>query len=66
VAEPDTVQLRSEDGGFSPAPAFLQPREPRPEAVAVAVEGEEARPRPRRRRRRAGEDAPAAAEGDEG
>lgn len=40
----DSPTLRSEDGGFSPAPAFLQSR-PEPEA--------EAAPEPRRRRTRA-------------
>jgi hypothetical protein len=40
--------LRSQDGGISEAPAFLQARsEPKPE---VAVAEEEAKPKPRRRR----------------
>jgi hypothetical protein len=53
--------LRSEDGGFSPAPAFLQPR-----AEAGAEEGE-APAEPRRRRGRPRREAePASSAGDEG
>jgi hypothetical protein len=51
-AEPaSSPMLRSEDGGISEAPAFLQARpEAKPESAPVAGEEEEARPRPRRRR----------------
>ena len=60
-AEPaaPSPMLRSEDGGVSHAPAFLQPRaEPKPaeaKAVAVPAPAEEAEARPARapRRRRA-------------
>jgi hypothetical protein len=44
------AMLRSEDGGVSQMPAFLQAREPRPEAASSEDGGEE---RPRARRRRA-------------
>lgn len=48
-AEPQGAVLRSEDGGSSHMPAFLQAREPRAEAPAAEEAGEE-RPKPRRRR----------------
>jgi hypothetical protein len=44
--QPGSPILRSQDGGVSEAPAFLQAREPRPEAAADTGEA----PRPRRRR----------------
>ena len=50
-------QLRSQDGSLSPAPAFLQAREPRPEPAA-AEDGEVRKPRRRR--------APRSFEGGEG
>ncbi len=56
AAEDASHTLRSQDGGFSPAPAFLQAR---PEAPAGGDEPEAA-PEPRRRRTR----APRAAAGD--
>ena len=48
TAEPteQARMLRSQDGGLSEAPAFLQPREPRPEAAA----DETSKARPKRRR----------------
>ena len=46
--EEDGHTLRSQDGGFSPAPAFLQPR-----AESVVREEAEPAPEPRRRRTRA-------------
>lgn len=47
--QPSSPVLRSQDGGTSQAPAFLQARvEPKPEATSDAAE-----PRPRARRRRA-------------
>lgn len=60
--EPETPAspvLRSQDGGMSHAPAFLQARaDPKPEAAA-----DEAEPRPRARRRRAPRSFEAPAEG---
>ncbi|MBW3559174.1 MAG: DUF4167 domain-containing protein [Proteobacteria bacterium] len=63
----DGGMLRDEEGGMSPAPAFLQ-------AAAPAADGEPRAPRPRRRRTRAaaeaadgGDSTPApTSEGDEG
>jgi hypothetical protein len=60
---PASPMLRSQDGGLSQAPAFLQARPAAPEASA-AEEGAEPRPRTRRRRaprsfEGAGEAAPA-------
>ena len=48
AAEDDAHTLRSQDGGFSPAPAFLQSR-----AEAPARDDGEAAPEPRKRRPRA-------------
>ena len=53
VSEPSegSPVLRSQDGGVSHAPAFLQAREPRAEAPRPEAEDEgEKRPRARRRR----------------
>jgi hypothetical protein len=63
-AEPaSSPMLRSEDGGISEAPAFLQARpEAKPESAPVAGEEEEARPRPRRRRAPKTFEAPAGEE----
>lgn len=52
--------LRSQDGGFSPAPAFLQPR-----AETVAEEPAEPAPEPRRRRRAPRQTEASAAPADE-
>ncbi len=52
AAEDDGHTLRSQDGGFSPAPAFLQPR-----AETVVREDGEPAPEPRRRRTRAAKPA---------
>jgi hypothetical protein len=55
--------LRSQDGGVSEAPAFLQARpEAKPDPVVAAGEEEEARPRPRRRRAPRTFEAPAGEE----
>ncbi|HZC16028.1 MAG TPA: DUF4167 domain-containing protein, partial [Caulobacteraceae bacterium] len=57
--QPGSPILRSQDGGVSHAPAFLQAR-PAPAAAQADVDGEE-RPKPRRRRApRVDGDAPAA------
>ncbi|MDR3511760.1 MAG: DUF4167 domain-containing protein [Caulobacteraceae bacterium] len=63
IEQPGSPILRSQDGGVSHAPAFLQaPRvEPKPEAAA-----EEAEPRPRTRRRRAPRSFEGAADTAEG
>ena len=66
----DGDMLRDEEGGLSPAPAFLQAPAPAP----AAEDAEPRTPRPRRRRTRAAVEAsdpgeapaPAASDGDEG
>ena len=60
AAEDASRTLRSQDGGFSPAPAFLQPR-----AESTGGDAPEAAPEPKRRRTRTPRPAADAAPSDE-